>query len=577
MSEYDLVIRGGTIYDGSGVTPIEGDVALRDGQIVAVGVVPGRGREEIDARNKLVTPGFVDIHTHYDGQITWGERLTPSSMHGVTTVVMGNCGVGFSPCRPEDRSALIRVMEGVEDIPDAVMAEGLPWKWRTFPEYMDFLDTRESDVDFAAQVPHAPLRVYVMGERGVNRDPATAADLAQMTELVAEGIDAGALGVSTSRNLNHRTVAGALAPTVTAANEELLALARGLKQAGRGVFQLIPMLETGVEKELDIIRQLVETSGRPLSFTLLRKYAYEEKLDMILRFIEEANADGYSVKGQVFPRPVAVLLGLDLSKHPFMYSRSYRAIEHLPMDQRVARMRDPAVRAAILSEEPETDNPEVFAYSRDIAGHYVLGSPPNYEPGAEETIAARASRRGVTPLEEAYDALLEDDGRGLLLRTAANYIDNSLAPLELLLKHPDTVVGLGDGGAHCGMICDASYPTSLLAYWARDRPDGARLDLGLAIRSLSRVPALAVGLHDRGLLAPGYRADINVIDYDHLTLQAPHMIHDMPAGGKRLIQDADGYHVTIVAGVVTYREGVHTGALPGRLVRGARGPALAKA
>ena len=569
MSKYDLVIRGGTLVDGRGGAPTQGDVAILAGKIVEVGVVHGHGNEEIDARGKLVTPGFVDIHTHYDGQITWGERLSPSSTHGVTTVVMGNCGVGFSPCKPEDREALIQVMEGVEDIPNVVMAEGLPWKWRTFPDYMDFLETRVSDIDFAAQVPHAPVRVFVMGERGVNREPATAAELEQMTAIVAEGIAAGALGVSTSRNLNHRTVTGDMAPTVGAETAELLALAQGLKQAGTGVYQIIPMLETGVEKELDIFRQLVEASGRPLSFTLLRKYAYNDQLDEILRFIEQTNANGHEIRGQIFPRPVGVLSGLDLSSHPFLYTRSYKAIEHLPLAQRAARMRDPEVRAAILMEASEPHDPKL-GFVRAIDGQYELGDPPNYEPGADDTIAARAARRGVSPLEEAYDVLLSNDGTGILLWTAANYIDNSLAPLEQLLNHPDTVVGLGDGGAHCGMICDGSYPTSLLTYWARDRHDGAKIGISQAIRSLSHDPARAVGLGDRGLLAPGYRADVNVIDFDRLTLHAPRMLRDLPAGGKRLVQDADGYDLTMVAGVVTYRGGEPTGALPGRLVRGAR-------
>lgn len=569
-SKHDIVIRGGTIVDGGGGAPFDGDLALQDGRVVEVGAVLGSGHEEIDARGKLVTPGFVDIHTHYDGQVTWGERLTPSSAHGVTSVVMGNCGVGFSPCKPEDRDLLIRLMEGVEDIPEVVMAEGLPWEWTTFPEYMDFLDTRAADVDFAAQIPHAPLRVFVMGERGANREPATEADLAQMTELVAEGIAAGALGVSTSRNLNHRTRAGDLAPTVTAEMAELLALAQGLKQAGDGVFQIIPMLETGVEKEIDILRQVVEAAGRPLSFTLLRKQAYEDKFGMILRFVEQANADGHIVKGQVFPRPVGLLMGLDLSKHPFTFCPSYKAIEQLPLGQRAARMREPARRAAILSETLVSGTPDALYMINQIDGLFALGDPPNYEPGPQDTMAARASRRGVTPLEEAYDVLVEREGRGLLLQAAANYIDYSLQPLAELLNHPDMLVALGDGGAHCGLICDSSYPTSLLTDWTRDRHGDSGMELGRAIRSLSRDSALAVGLGDRGLLAPGYKADVNVINYDRLVLHAPHMIRDMPAGGKRLVQDADGYHVTIVGGVVTYRDGVHTGALPGRLVRGAR-------
>jgi len=571
MSEYDLVIRGGMIVDGSGGEPYEGDLAIHEDKIAVVGIVPGTGKEEIDASGKIVTPGFVDIHTHYDGQITWGERLTPSSMHGVTCVVMGNCGVGFSPCNPQDRGALIKLMEGIEDIPEAVMADGLPWQWSTFPEYMDFLETRVSDIDFATQVPHAPLRVYVMGERGINREPATEADLAQMSALVTEGIGAGALGVSTSRNLNHRTKAGELAPQVTAELSELEALARGLRLSGTGVFQMIPMFERGVEGEIEIIRKILAEAQRPLSFTLLRKQDYEDKFDLILDYVEQANAEGASIKAQIFPRPVGYLLGLDLSSHPFMFHPSYKAISHLPLEQRVAIMRDPEFRTRILAEAPEEDNPAFLQrLMRRLDSSYALGSPPNYGPTGDDTMAEQAKKRGITPLEVSYDVLLENGGTGLLLDAVANYIGHSLDPLESLLDHPDTLVSLGDGGAHYGMICDASYTTSLLTYWTRDRANGTRRDLGRAVRTLSRDTALAVGLGDRGLLAPGFKADINVINYDNLALHSPHMVWDLPGGGKRLVQDATGYDITIVGGEITYRDGIHTGALPGRLIRGAR-------
>jgi N-acyl-D-aspartate/D-glutamate deacylase len=570
-ADHDLVIRGGAIADGGGGPLIEGDLAIRDGRIIEVGVVAGRGREEIDARGKLVTPGFVDIHTHYDGQVTWGERLTPSSMHGVTTALMGNCGVGFGPCKPEDRAALIRVMEGVEDIPEVVMAEGLPWRWRTFPDYMDFLDSRQADIDFAVQIPHAPMRVFVMGERGVNLEPANEADLAKLTGLVAEGIAAGALGVSTSRNPNHRTVAGDLAPMVVKEQAELLALAEGLRQANAGVFQLNPTLETAVAPELDLMRAIVETARRPLSFSLLRKKVYEDEFDKIMAWVEQTNADGHRVMAQVYPRPNGIWMGLELSLHPFRYRPTYKKIHHLPLGERVAAMRDPAVRAAILSEKPEHENPAFVRLTSFIDGLFELGDPPNYKPGAQDTMAARAARRGVSPAEEAYDELLEDGGRRLLFWAVHNYMGYSLEPLAPLIDHPNTVIALGDGGAHYGLICDASYPTSVLTDWTRDRPQASRLDLGVAVRRLSRDTARAVGLGDRGLLAPGLRADVNVIDYDRLSLRAPRMVGgDMPAGGRRLMQEAEGYSATVVAGAVTYRDGAPTGALPGRFVRGAR-------
>ena len=575
-AQFDLVVRGGTVFDGSGDAPCAADVAVQDGRIAAVGQIAGSGREEIDAKGLMVTPGFVDVHTHYDGQATWDERFSPSSGHGVTTVVMGNCGVGFAPCRPEDRDTLIKVMEGVEDIPEIVMREGVPWNWESFPEYLDALAQKRCDIDFATQVPHAPLRVFVMGRRGVEREPATAADMAAMAKLVEEGLEAGALGFSTSRSLFHRTSEGALTPTITAAEEELAAIARGMGRAGKGVIQLLDDFQdttTAGATEFAMLRRLVEISGRPLSFTLLDISLYPERWRTLLREVERANRDGLPIRGQVSARPVALLYGLELSFHPFSTCPSYRELDGLPLDRKLARLRDPAMKARLLGEEPVYRNPQMLAFMRSVGNMFVLGDPPNYTPPAAERLDARAAALGLSPLELAYDLLVQGDGRTILFHPGANYTDCSDANMASMLRHEHTVMALGDGGAHYGLICDASYTTHALTYWTRDRA-GERWPLPWAIRQLTDVPARLVGLGDRGRLAPGYKADLNVIDLDRLKVSAPHPVHNLPGGGRRLEQKAEGYRATVVGGQVTYRDGAFTGALPGRLVRGARpGPA----
>lgn len=567
--EYDAVIRDGTIFDGSGGAPYGADVAIKGDKIVAVGEVAGQGIQDISATGRLVTPGFVDIHTHYDGQITWENTLAPSSHHGVTTVVMGNCGVGFAPCKPENRHLLISVMEGVEDIPEVVMAEGLPWNWESFPDYMNMLSQRSADVDFAAQIPHGPIRVHVMGQRGADREPPTDADLAEMTRLVTEGIRSGALGVSTSRSIGHRTAAGALAPTVTSEERELAALARGLRDAGSGVFQLISGAHEGKDpvEEMAMLKRLIDISGRPLSFTLFHANHVPKAYLTVLEQLTLATAAGVPIRAQVFPRPIGVLFGLELSFHPFKFNPSYKAMDHLPLAERVTAMRNPDMRARLLAEKPEHTNPIYLYFAGQAEALYALGDSPNYEPCPEDAVGARAERMGISARELAYDLLLEQNGHAMLLLPASNYVDGSLEPVRTMLEHPDTLVGLGDGGAHYGMISDASYPTSLLAYWTRDRTRGPKLPLPWVIRALTRLNALAVGLNDRGLIAAGMKADINIIDYERLKLHAPRVVNDLPTSGRRLVQDADGYDVTMASGVVTYRQGVHTGALPGRLVR----------
>ena len=571
-AEFDLVVRNGTVFDGTGSEPREADVALAGGRIAAVGRVTGSGREEIDARGLAVTPGFVDIHTHYDGQATWDERFAPSSGHGVTTVLMGNCGVGFAPCRPEDRDTLLRVMEGVEDIPEIVMREGVPWNWQSFPEYLDALAQRRCDIDFAAQVPHAPLRVFVMGRRGVDREPATTADMAAMATLVEEGLQAGALGFSTSCSLFHRASDGSLTPTITAAEEELGAIARGMRRAGKGVFQLLDDFQDTTPEgstEFAMLRRLVEISGRPLSFTLLDISLYPGRWRTLLREVEKANRDGLRIRGQVAARPVAVLYGLDLSFHPFSTCPGYREIEGLPLAQKLARLRDPAIKARLLKEEPSYRNPNMLAFMRNTDNMFVLGDPPNYTPPASTRLDARAAALGLSSLELAYDLLVSGHGRTILFHPGANYAGCSDEAMAGMMRHPDTVIALGDGGAHYGLICDASYTTHALTYWSRDRA-GERWPLAWTVQQLTDVPAQAVGLGDRGRLAPGYKADLNVIDLDGLKVAAPQPVRNLPGGGRRLEQKAEGYRATVVNGQVTYRDGEFTGALPGRLVRGAR-------
>jgi len=571
-ASYDLIVRNGTVIDGTGAEPREADVAIQDGRIAAVGRIDGSGREEIDARGLTVTPGFVDIHTHYDGQVTWDDRFSPSSGHGVTTVLMGNCGVGFAPCRPQDRDTLMNVMEGVEDIPELVMREGVPWNWQSFPDYLQALSKRQCDIDFATQVPHAPLRVFVMGKRGVDREPANAADMAEMSRLVEEGLDAGALGFSTSRSLFHRTPDGALTPTITAGEEELAAIARGMRRAGKGVIQLLDdFADTTAEgaTEFAMLRRLVELSGRPLSFTLLDISLYPGRWQTLLREIERAHRDGLPIRGQVAARPVAVLYGLELSFHPFSTCPGYREVEGLPLEAKLAKLRDPAMKAKLLQEQPSYRNPQMLAFMRSVANMFVLGDPPDYTPPADQRLDARAAALGITPLELAYDLLVSGDGRTILFHPGANYTDCSDANMASMLRHDHTVMALGDGGAHYGLICDASYTTHALTYWTRDRK-GERWPLPWAIQQLTDVPARAVGLGDRGRLQVGYKADLNVIDLDRLKVSAPHPVHNLPGGGRRLEQKAEGYRATIVGGEVTYRDGEFTGAKPGRLVRGAR-------
>lgn len=567
--EFDLVIRNGTIVDGTGGEPFVGDVAISAGSIVAVGSFAGTGAEEIDAHDRIVTPGFVDIHTHYDGHATWTNRLEPSSQHGVTTVVTGNCGVGFAPCRAEDRDRLIRLMEGVEDIPEAVMSAGLPWTWQSFPEYLDTLAGRKFDIDIATQIPHAPLRVFVMGERAVEREPATKDDVTAMRSLVQEALEAGALGFSTSRSVNHRASDGSVTPSYGAMSDELAGIAQGLAESGKGVLQFISDFDE-IEPEFDIVRRMSDESGRPLSLSLLQMPHAPDRWRKVLDRIEAARADGSEIRAQVCGRPIGVMMAMDFSRNPFVLSASFREVGNLDPEARRTVLRNPERHRRILEEFAAAHDHEPFGLLSRFDNMYELDEIPNYEPIPSESIGARAAATGIEPAALAYEVLIEREG--VIYIPAANYSGNNLDPIREMLAHPASVLGLGDGGAHCGLICDASLPTYMLARWTArdDAQDHDRMSLQRVVKALTADTAETVGLRDRGRIAPGMRADLNIIDLERIALYRPEAIADLPNGAKRLGQKAEGYDATIVAGIVTYRNGVATGALPGRLVRGAQ-------
>ena len=567
MSQVDLVVRGGMVFDGNGGEPYQADIAIDGDCIVQVGTVTATGREEIDAAGLMVTPGWVDIHTHYDGQMTWDARMTPSSTLGATTIVAGNCGVGFAPARPADHETLIRLMEGVEDIPGAALHEGLSWRWESFGEYLDAVDALPHDIDVAVQVPHGALRVYVMGERGAKREPATADEIQQMRGIVAEAVKAGAIGFSTTRTMVHRTADGDLTPTIGAARAEMIGIAQGLRDAGSGVLQVASDFAE-IDEEFALMRELTEVSGQMLSFSLVQADVVPNRWRELLSRLEDAVADGVNIKAQVAGRPVGLMLGLQGSAHPFINRPAFQEIIDKPLAEKVAAMRDPAFRARLIADTPMKGHPFINSLAGQHDRMFELGNPPNYEPEAHESLGARAKTLGVDPYELIYDALIADEGRAFLYFPMHNYTEGSLDNVRTMLDHPDTLSGLSDGGAHVGAICDVSLPTYMLTHWCRDRTRGDQLDLATVIRGQTRDTAEAVGLLDRGVLKPGYRADINVIDFDGLRLKPPHMVYDLPTGARRLMQEADGYVATIKSGQVIYRNGEATGALPGKLVRG---------
>ncbi len=565
MTQFDLVIRGGRLIDGTGGASRAADVAVRDGMIAEVGAVGGAGRREIDADGAIVTPGFVDIHTHYDGQVTWDSRLTPSSYHGVTTAIMGNCGVGFAPVKKEHHNLLIELMEGVEDIPGIALHEGLPWAWESFPDYLEFLGGRRFDMDVGAQLPHGALRVFVMGQRGADREAATADDMAQMRKIAAAAVKAGAIGFTTSRTLNHRSSKGAPTPSLTAASDELAAIAMGLADAGRGVIELISDFGD-LDYEFGLIERMSKESHRPITVSLAQGLS-PNGWRKILGRIENAAAQGMAVMGQVAPRPIGIILGLSATMNPILLHPTYMAMAKLPLAERAKRLADPATKAKILSESPGGTFERLKQFIGNFERIWLMSDPPDYEPRPDDSIAARAKREGREPLDLVYDLLLLNDGRQLFFTPFANYADFNLDCCYDMIQSEHCVMGLGDGGAHVGTICDGSFPTYLLAHWGRDRDRGAQIPLETLVKRQTQDTARAVGLHDRGIVAPGKRADLNVIDFDNLRVRAPTMVHDLPAGGARLMQRADGYLATIVAGEVTYENGQPSEVLPGRLLR----------
>ena len=564
---HDCVIRGGTVVDGTGAPAREADVAIDGGRITSVSPGAGRGRREIDARGLLVTPGWVDVHTHYDGQVTWDPYLTPSGWHGVTTVVMGNCGVGFAPVRPDRRPWLIGLMEGVEDIPGTALAEGIRWEWETFPEYLDAVERMPRALDVAAQVPHGAVRAYVMEERGARNEKPTQDDIEAMAALVREAVAAGAVGFSTSRTLLHRAIDGEPVPGTFAGEDELLGIGAVLGELGRGVFELASDLAPE-GREVAWMEALSRKTGRPVTFALLQNDFDRGQWRRLLDAAARCNAGGARVVPQVAVRPTGLLMGLEGSAHPFVAHPAYREIAQLPLAERVAALRDPERRQRLVHEPFRHELPILDFIAQAFHKLFPLGDPPAYEPAPERSVAAMAAREGRRPQEVALDLLLAREGRELLYFPLLNYADGDFAPIREMLLHDTAVVGLSDGGAHCGLICDASAPTFLLTHWARDRQRGERIPLERAVEAQTRRTAALFDFHDRGVLARGLKADVNVIDFDALRIHAPEMVFDLPGASRRLVQRASGYRATLVSGQVVQEDGEATGVLPGRLLRG---------
>jgi len=574
---HDLVIRNGLVYDGLGGKPYEADIAIDGATITAVGTVTGTGREEIDAKGQIVTPGFVDAHTHYDGQVTWDPYLQPSTFHGVTTAIMGNCGVGFAPCAPDRHQWLIGLMEGVEDIPGTALAEGIKWGWESFPDYMDVVEQSPLAIDVGLQVPHGALRAYVMGERGARLEPATREDADKMGALVEDALEAGALGVSTSRTEKHRDKDGEHTPTYKAEEMELNGIAEAMKRSGKGVIQLIADFRD-VDWEFGLLRNMVEISGRPLSLTIEQDDRHPDIWSQVLDKIADANKAGLPMRGQVPARPTGVVMGLTASLNPFLLYKTWHEIMPRTLEAQVAALKDPDFRARLLAEEVEFKEGEIstqlFTWFHKM---FQLGSPPNYEPAPEDSVAGHAKREGRDPREVLLDWMAEDDGKALIYFPLMNYLPGDLSYVEQMLKHPNTAFGLSDGGAHVGIICDASFPTTMLTHWGRDRTRGDTLPLEWIISGQTKKTAELVGLYDRGVLAPGMKADVNVIDFDNLTMDKPEIVYDLPAGGKRFVQKTRGYTASIISGAVAFRNGEPTGVLGGKLIRGSQArPAAAQ-
>ena len=568
---FDTIIRGGTLVDGSGRPRFTGDLGITDGRIAEVGGKLGAGKREIDASGAIVTPGWVDVHTHYDGQVTWDPYLSPSTDHGVTSVVMGNCGVGFAPVRADKRDWLISVMEGVEDIPGTVLAEGIDWQWESFPEYLDALERMPRALDVGAQIPHSALRTYVMGERGITHDEATPADIQAMVDLVREGMRAGALGFSTSRTIIHKYDGRKYPPGTFASPDEILGIGRVLGEVGHGVFQMTSN-HYQMETELPWMTQLARDNQLPVAFALVQTDQTPDTWKRLLAALDETHKDNVPLYGAVAGRPAGILMAWLGSTHPFMSHPLWHQIAPLPWPEKLARLRDPAVRSQLtdmsaLMNSAHYDTRTAYL-TQSFHKMYALGAEPDYEPPQESSIASIAQRDGRTPLEVAYDMLMDLDGKGIVYFPSFNYAYNDLSQLHTELQHPRTMISLADGGAHCGYICDVSMPTYMLTHWARDRSRGPTLPLELMVQRQTRDTARIYGLEDRGLLKPGYLADINIIDFDRLRIPPPYVAFDLPAGGRRLVQTAEGYRATLKAGETIMENGERTGALPGKLMRG---------
>ena len=587
---FDLIIRNAQLIDGTGAPARAADIAVKDGKIANVGVIDGKAKTEIDAKGDLVTPGWVDVHTHYDGQVTWDPYLSPSGWNGVTTVVMGNCGVGFAPAKADKHDWLIELMEGVEDIPGAALAEGIDWQWETFPEYLDTLDKMPRALDVATQIPHGSVRAYVMGQRGADNEAATPDDIAKMADIVEDGIKAGALGFSTSRTMLHLSKSGEPVPGTFANKDELIGIAEGMQRGGHGVFEMASDLNPA-EKEFGWMAELSKKTGLSVTYALLQNPLEPESWRTLLDMTDAAVADGAKVKAQIALRATGLILGWESTIHPFSLHPEYQPYADMEPQARLAELRKPDVRAAIIKGAPQFK--ETPAHDGDglpsglgIGALITLGfdnmfrlmqdGVPNYEPQPQDSIAEIAIAEGRNPAEVIYDMLMENDGRGYVFLPLLNYAHQNYDHIYDMFHSDNTVLSLSDGGAHCGVITDASFPTYLLSHWVRDRKRGKRFDLAQAVKAQTADTAGLYGLHDRGVIAPGMKADMNVIDFETLQLGEPEMVYDLPAGGRRLIQKIDGYRYTIVDGVITYEDGAPTGKMPGKLIRGPQGEAEAK-
>ncbi|MBT4109984.1 MAG: amidohydrolase family protein [Pelagibacterales bacterium] len=562
---FDIIIRNGSIIDGTGRDSYKADIAILGDKIVDIGVIKGASKKEINAKNLIITPGFIDIHTHYDGQSVWDNYLKPSSLHGVTTVIMGNCGVGFAPCKKDDREKLIELMEGVEDIPSPVMHEGLNWDWETFPEYLDALDKNNRDIDVCALIPHAALRVFVMGKRAINHERATEEDMIQMRKISADAIKSGAFGFSTSRTISHKSCDGEFTPTLRAHESELMAIAKGLKDANGGFMEIVSdWNEPSPEEEFAVLRKIAKSTNIPIVFTCNQRHDRTEYWKDLMRLAREAKNDNLSIRPVVAPRPIGILLGLNGSQNPFSGTPTYKKIAHLSLKERVNIMKGEKIRNSILDEDPIKDSKFPLINRISYKQMYEFGTEGNYAPDKNESLAIRSIKEKITAQELAYNILIKDEGKAFIYSPLVNFASNNLDACEAMLIDKNAIMGLGDGGAHVGFILDAGFPTWLIDYWCNKKNKFSKEE---TIRRLTTDTAMAAGLHDRGKIKKGFKADINILDWKNVGAGHPYIVNDLPAGGKRLMQETTGFEYTIVSGNITYIKGKPTGNLPGTLVR----------